>query len=131
MTAVAFDTHDAANRFKAAGFTEAQVEALVDVTRMTTALPDTSTLATKADLKTETSLLRTDLKAEISDLRSELRAEVSDLRTELKVEIAGVRSDLKREIAGVKTLIATSQVQTLTVTLAAMAAMFTVFKLIH
>jgi hypothetical protein len=40
MTAVAFDTHEVANRFKAAGFTDAQVEALVDVTRTTMALPD-------------------------------------------------------------------------------------------
>ncbi len=120
MTAVAFDTHEAANPFKAAGFTETQVEALVDVTRMTMALPDIATLATKTDLKTEVSLLR-----------SELKTEMSDLRTEFKVEIASVRSDLKSEIAGVKTLVATSQVQTIAITLTAMAAMLTVFKLIH
>jgi hypothetical protein len=98
MTVLAFDTHEAANRFKAAGFTEAQVEALVEVTRMTTALPDISTLATKADLT----------------------GEISSLRSELKLEIAGLRS-----------LIATTQVQTLAITLTSMAAMFTIFKLIH
>ena len=44
----------------------AVVEALVEVTRMTTGLPDISTLATKTDLE--------------------------GVRTELKVEIAGVRA---------------------------------------
>jgi hypothetical protein len=59
MNAIVFDTHEAANRFKAAGFTEEQVEALVDVTRRTTALPDVSTLATKTDLAEVKSELRT------------------------------------------------------------------------
>jgi hypothetical protein len=84
------------------------------------ALPDIYTLATKTDLKTEISLLRSELKTEISGLRSELKLEISDLRTELKTDIAGLR-----------TFIASSQVQTLAITLTSMAAMFTLFKLIH
>lgn len=112
MTAVAFDTHEAANRFKAAGFTEVQVEALVDVTRMTTALPDISTLATKGDLL----LIKTDLEG---------------VRTELKAEISGVRAELRTEIAGVKALIATSQVQTIAIVLTGMAALLAVSRLIH
>jgi hypothetical protein len=100
MTAVAFDTHEAANRFKA-GFTEVQVEALVDVTRMTTALPDISTLATKGDLL----LIKTDLE--------------------------GVRTELRTEIAGVKALIATSQVQTIAIVLTGMATLLAISRLIH
>jgi hypothetical protein len=123
MTAVAFDTHEAANRFKAAGFTEVQVEALVDVTRMTTALPDISTLATKGDLL----LIKTDLEG----VRTGLKAEISDLRTELKAEISGVRAELRTEIAGVKALIATSQVQTIAIVLTGMAALLAVSRLIH
>jgi hypothetical protein len=97
MNAMAFDTHDAANRFKAAGFTEEQVEALVEVTRRTTALPDVSTLATRADLNGE---------------------------------IGSLRSELKTEIASVKTMIASAQVQTITVILTAVAAMLVVSRLI-
>ena len=107
-----FDTHDAANRFKAAGFTEAQVEALVDVTRMTTGLPDISTLATKGDLLV-------------------LRGDIEGVRTELKSDISSVRSELKTEIAGVKALIATSQVQTIAIVLTGTAAMLALSRLIH
>jgi hypothetical protein len=48
MSSAACDTHAAANRFKRAGFTDDQVEALVDLARETTALPDVSTLASDA-----------------------------------------------------------------------------------
>jgi hypothetical protein len=50
MSSLIFDTHAAANRYTSAGFTDSQVDALVDVARETTALPDISSLATKADL---------------------------------------------------------------------------------
>ena len=65
---LAFDTHAAAKAFERAGFTEAQVDALIDVTRQTTLLPDVSTLATKADLA--------DLKAELKTSIAEIRAEI-------------------------------------------------------
>jgi hypothetical protein len=104
MSAMAFDTHEAANRFKAAGFTDDQVEAQVDVTRRTTSLPDVSSLASRADL---------------AELRSDLKAEMGELRSELKAEIAGV-----------KTIIASTQVQTITVILTAVAAMLVLSRLI-
>ncbi len=106
-----FDTHEAANRFKAAGFTDDQVEALVEVSRRTTALPDISTLATKADVE-------------------EARSETRGLGAELRAEIAGLRAEIRTEIAGLKTLIASTQVQTITVILAAMAAMLVLSRLI-
>jgi hypothetical protein len=62
MNAMTFDTHAAAKEFESAGFTAEQVDALVNVSRQTTSLPDVSTLATKSD---------------ISELRAELRAEIS------------------------------------------------------
>jgi hypothetical protein len=111
MNSMVFDTHEAANRFKAAGFTDDQVEALVDVTRRTTALPDISTLATKADL-------------------TATRADLTATRAELKAEIAELRSELRTEIASVKTMIASTQVQTITVILTAVAAMLVLSKLI-
>ena len=90
MSSLIFDTHAAANRYKSAGFTEAQVEALVDTARETTALPDISELATKSDL--------------------------NHLQTGLKAEL--------------KAAIASSQVQTVTLILAGMAAMVTFSSLL-
>ena len=67
---LAFDTHAAAKTLEQAGFTEAQVDALIDVTRRTTLLPDITTLATKADLAD----LRAELKTDIANLRAEIPA---------------------------------------------------------
>ncbi len=50
MNAMAFDTHAIARRYKAAGFTDAQVEAMVDTAREAASLPDLSHLPTRADL---------------------------------------------------------------------------------
>lgn len=62
MNAMTFDTHAAAKEFESAGFTAEQVDALVNVSRQTTSLPDVSTLATKSDIAE----LRSDFKAEIA-----------------------------------------------------------------
>ncbi len=61
MNALTFDTHEAAKTVEEAGFTKAQVEALVDVSRRTTGLPDTSDLVTKAHLSSEVSGLRAEI----------------------------------------------------------------------
>jgi hypothetical protein len=73
MNAMTFDTHAAAKEFESAGFTAEQVDALVNVTRQTTSLPDVSILATKSDLAE----LRIATKSDIAELRAELRAEVA------------------------------------------------------
>jgi hypothetical protein len=89
-----FDTHTADSRYRSAGFTDAQVEALVEVARETTALPDVSSLATKADLKSDIGQMAELLDGKIDRVQAELRA-----------------------------AIASSQVQTVTLVLAGMAAM--------
>jgi len=66
MSSLIFDTHAAAKRYQSAGFTDAQVEALVDIARDTTALPDVSSLATKADLDTKIDRVQAELKAAIA-----------------------------------------------------------------
>jgi chromosome segregation ATPase len=121
MSSVAFDTHAAANRFKRAGFTEDQVEALVDVARATTALPDVSTLATKSDVsRVEGAVerLRTDmdgLKGDVEGLKADvvvLKADVEDLKADVKVlkfDVAGLKIDvagLKTDVGGLKTDVA-------------------------
>lgn len=79
MTSIAFDTHAAANRFKRAGFTEDQVEALVEVTRETRALTDISTLATKSDIKR----LRLGAKSDIEKLAEAVKPDVGKLEEKI------------------------------------------------
>jgi hypothetical protein len=93
MGILLFDTHAAAKRYQSAGFTDAQVEALVDIARETTALPDISSLATKTDL-------------------------------------AQMAERLDRVQAELKAAIASSQVQTITLVLAGMAAIATLSNLL-
>lgn len=68
MTALAFDTHAIARRYKAAGFTDAQVEAMVDTAREAASLPELSHLATKAD---------------VVELRAELRGDIAGLKQQV------------------------------------------------
>jgi hypothetical protein len=103
MTSIAFDTHAAANRFKRAGFTEDQVEALVEVARETTALPDISTLATKSDIeqlqfatKTDIEQLRLATKTDIEQLRLGTKTDIEQLRVETKADIGVLRSDIEQ-----------------------------------
>jgi chromosome segregation ATPase len=144
MSSVAFDTHAAANRFKRAGFTEDQVEALVDVARETTALPDVSTLATKSDVsRVEGSMERlalnlTSLEGTVEGLKADvegLKADVGSLKTDvggLKTDVARLennmdrleqvlKADIARSEAKLEARIASTQVQSLTIMIAAMA----------
>jgi hypothetical protein len=114
MTVIAFDTHAAANRFKRAGFTEDQVEALVEITRETTSLPDISTLATKSDIQR--------LEAKIETEIAGVETRMGRLEAKIDTEIAGVRT----EIAGLGAKIASAQVQALTIIISSMAVIVTV-----
>jgi hypothetical protein len=91
MSAALFDTHVAATRYRAAGFSESQVEALVETARAATELPDISTLATKADLerlalvtKSDIDLVGTRLDGKIEQLDGKLGV----VQAELKAAIA-------------------------------------------
>jgi hypothetical protein len=132
MTVIAFDTHAAANRFKRAGFTEDQVEALVEITRETTSLPDISTLATKSDIqrleaKIETEIAGVEtrmgrLEAKIDTEIAGIGTRIGRLEAKIDTEIAGVRT----EIAGLGAKIASAQVQALTIIISSMAVIVTV-----
>ncbi|MGQ9920001.1 MAG: coiled-coil domain-containing protein [Desulfobacca sp.] len=98
MKAIAFDTLEIVKRLRAANFSEAQAEAMVEAI----AAVVTEQLATKADLlewrrdlevKIET--LRRDLGAEIESVRRELGAEIESVRRELGAEIESVRREIK------------------------------------
>jgi hypothetical protein len=72
------DTHESVKSLTAAGFTDAQAEALTAVVKHAVDV-DVSTIATKADLAD----VRRDLSTEIADLRRELATEIADVRREL------------------------------------------------
>lgn len=61
MKTMIFDTHATVKRYKAAGFSEEQVEALVDSARETAALLDVSQLATKQSVRAGLKSLETRL----------------------------------------------------------------------
>ncbi len=130
MSSIAFDTHAAATRFRRAGFTDDQVEALVEITRETTALPDVSTLATKADI----AKLEMTTKAEIERLELATKAEIARLELATKAEIARLELATKAEVAQlgsqIDARIANSQVQTLTIIISANALVVGVITLL-
>jgi hypothetical protein len=105
---MAFDTHEAAKELGRAGFTEIQVDALVNVARRATTLPDISNLATKSDivvLKSDIAELRAATKSDIAELKSdiaELRAATKSDITVIKSDMAELKSELKAEIAAAK-----------------------------
>ncbi|MER2197114.1 CCDC90 family protein [Methylobacterium brachiatum] len=82
MSLVSLDTLAIARKLQAAGFSDAQAEAMTGVLRDAREA-DLSTLVTKADLSSEIALVRSDLKAEIGLLRSDLRTEIADTRYEI------------------------------------------------
>lgn len=75
MTTVTFDTRKAVRNLQAAGFAEAQADAMVD----TLAEAFTDTVASKADIdrleastKADTAEVKADLKADIAEVRAEI-----------------------------------------------------------
>jgi phage shock protein A len=91
MSAAIFDTHVAATRYRAAGFSESQVEALVETAREATELPDISTLATKTDLER----LALVTKSDVEQFGGRLDAKIDQLGTRLdgKIDQLGTRLD--------------------------------------
>lgn len=76
MKAIAFDTLEFVKRLRAANFSEAQAEAMVEAI----AAVVTEQLTTKADIAD----LRRDIGAEIEAVRRDLSAEIESVRREIK-----------------------------------------------
>ena len=82
MTAIAFDILSASKRLREAGMDERAAEAIVDIMRSTTELPDISDLATK----TELSLARADLKTEIASVKTDISALEARLSEKIRIQ---------------------------------------------
>ena len=76
----------------AAGFTDAQAEALTQALRQVQRI-DLSELATKADLA--------DVQKEVADLRKEMKADLALMRAELDTRMAEHKSELIRRVFGI------------------------------
>jgi hypothetical protein len=127
---IAYDTHAAAKDFQRAGFTEAQVEALVENARRTAVLPDIGSLATKADLANVVAVMatKTDIanivavmatKTDIANIVNVMatKADIANMAT--KADIANMAT--KVDIAELRTEIAAAKLQAITVILSGMA----------
>ncbi len=87
MTTITFDTLKVSRNLKAAGFAEAQADAIID----TVAEAFNETVATKADItevKTEIAEVKADLKADIA----EVKAEIINLETRMDARLARLES---------------------------------------
>jgi hypothetical protein len=92
MAITALDTHQTVKDLTAAGFTDAQAEALTQALRHVQQI-DLSDLATKADLaavKTDFAALRAEVKADLAILRAELEAKMAEHKAEVIRWIFGI-----------------------------------------
>lgn len=71
MTVIALDTHAIVKELKAAGFNEAQAEAVTRVVQQAQDV-DLSNLATKVDLKTDIEALRIAMKADMAEMKADI-----------------------------------------------------------
>jgi coiled-coil family 90 protein len=85
MAITTLDTHQTVKDLTAAGFTDAQAEALTQALRQVQQI-DLSDLATKAD---------------VADLRKEIKADLALLRAELDTRMAEHKADLIRWVFGI------------------------------
>ncbi len=101
MKAIAFDTLEFVKRLRAANFSEAQAEAMVEAI----AAVVTEQLATKGDiaeLRLEIEAVKRELKGDIDAVKRELKAEIDAVRRDLGAEIGTIRRDLGTEIDAVR-----------------------------
>ena len=87
MAITALDTHQTVKDLTAAGFTDAQAEALTQALRHVQQI-DLSDLATKADLAAVRSEMAT--KADLAILRAELETKMAELRADILRWVFGI-----------------------------------------
>ena len=94
MAIATLDTHQTVKDLTAAGFTDAQAEALTQALRQVQQI-DLSDLATKADLVA--------VKADLAAVRSEMatKGDVALLRAELETKMAELKAEVIRWVFGI------------------------------
>ena len=97
MSSLAFDTLKAAKALRAAGFDDAQAEAVIDTVGDAVG----GNVATKADLQE----LRSEMKADLQELRSEMKADLQDLALRLTHQFESLYKHLWAMSAGIVTVV--------------------------
>jgi len=101
MAITALDTHQTVKDLTAAGFTDAQAEALTQALRHVQQI-DLTDLATKADLvavKTDIATLKTDLAAVRAEMAT--KTDLAILRAELETKMAELKAEVIRWVFGI------------------------------
>jgi hypothetical protein len=104
MNMIAIDTHEVVQELKAAGFTEAQAEAVTRIVRKSQDI-DLSSLATKNDLAVTKADLQRDmgeLKLNLAEVKADLQRDLAELRADLQRDLAALRADLQRDLGNTK-----------------------------
>ena len=104
MTLAPIDTLEVVKELKAAGFSEAQAEAVTRAVRKAQDL-DLSHLATKHDLAAHQAATKHDLEATKADLEHKIEAVRADPRAckvDIRHECAALRADIKAALAELK-----------------------------
>jgi len=102
MVVIALDTHAVVKELQAAGFSEAQAEAVTRAVGRGQQI-DISHLATKAELHAVRDDLKSDvdrLSKDIDSLRKEVKADIDGLRQEVKADISELKVDLLKWVIG-------------------------------
>ena len=91
MAITALDTHQTVKDLTAAGFTDAQAEALTQALRHVQQI-DLSDLATKTDLTKEIAAVRAEMatKADLAILRAELETKMAELKADILRWVFGI-----------------------------------------
>jgi len=101
MTVIAMDTFEVVKELKAAGFTEAQAEAVTRVVRNAQEI-DLSTLATKTDLQLGLAATKADLQLGLAETKAELQHGLAETKADLQRGLAETKADLQRGLAETK-----------------------------
>ena len=91
MSAIIKEVYDA---FRSAGVSDEQATAAAQ------AVPSSSELANKGDIKA----LHSELKSDIGALRTEVKSDIGALRTVFKSDIGALRTEVKNDIGALRTV---------------------------
>jgi hypothetical protein len=95
MNMIAIDTHEVVQELKAAGFTEAQAEAVTRIVRKSQDI-DLSSLATKNDL----AVTKADLQRDLAELRADLQRDLAALRADLQRDLGNTKGEMLKWVIG-------------------------------
>jgi hypothetical protein len=127
MNVLALDTHEVVKELMAAGFTDAQAEAVTRQLRQVQDV-DLSTLATKTDLHLGLTAVRAELQVGLAEAKSDLQIGLATV----KADLAQAKASLEKSIAETKSDILKWMVGTIGLqTVVIVGAVLTLVRMLH